>query len=182
MGKIILYALIISAFTFIACGGDDDVSPTTSNACDNATAVTAAAKTAYDNASSATFNTKCNDYKAALQAQKVACGDSNGTIQAIIDGLGTCTTTGGGSGNLKKYDTDVAPIIASNCLNCHGATPTNGAYSSFNTYNLVKTGVQSGNILNRINNTGNPMPPSGLMLKANRDVIQQWLDDGLLEN
>ncbi len=80
------------------------------------------------------------------------------------------------------YDGNVESIIASNCLGCHGNPTSNGAPSSFNTYSLVKTGVQSGNILNRINNTTNPMPPNGLMSQSNRDIIQQWLDDGLLEN
>ena len=37
-------------------------------------------------------------------------------------------------------------------------------------------------ILNRINNTEIPMPPTGLMPATNRELIQRWKDEGLVEN
>ena len=181
MRKIILTTLILGVFTFTSCGSDDEATPLvtpTATACDIATTTANTAANALPATTSMNYTTKCNEYKVALQNKITECGDSNGNIQTIIDGLGDCSMTV----IPKTYNDDIAPIIMSNCLNCHGATPSNGAPSSFNTYNLVKTGVQSGNILNRINNTTNPMPPNGLMSQSNRDIIQQWLDDGLLEN
>ncbi|WP_246146926.1 hypothetical protein [Seonamhaeicola marinus] len=78
------------------------------------------------------------------------------------------------------YDDDVKSIISNNCIGCHGATPTNGAPFSLTTYDSVKDRING--IIGRINNASSPMPPSGLMAQGLRDDIQQWKDDGLLEN
>lgn len=80
------------------------------------------------------------------------------------------------------YTDDIKSIFDNNCVQCHGNPPTQGAPSSFNTFTLVKNGVDTGNILTRINSTSNPMPPTGLMPQSLRDDIQQWKDDGFLEN
>ncbi len=82
--------------------------------------------------------------------------------------------------NNVTYNGSIKAIIDNNCIRCHGSTPTSGAPTSYTTYTQVKNSVDG--ILNRINNTSSPMPPSGLMATGNRDLIQQWKDDGLLEN
>jgi cytochrome c5 len=78
------------------------------------------------------------------------------------------------------YDANVKAIMSSKCTGCHGSTPSNGAPTSYATYNQVKNSIDK--ILGRINNAGNPMPQGGLMAQSLRDEIQQWKDDGLLEN
>ena len=78
------------------------------------------------------------------------------------------------------YDANIKSIFSSNCTNCHGSQPTNGAPTSYTTYTQVKNSIDK--IINRINNASNPMPQSGLMSQSLRDDIQQWKDDGLLEN
>ena len=78
------------------------------------------------------------------------------------------------------YDADIKSIMSSNCTSCHGNPKTNGAPTSYTTYTQVKNGINS--IISRVNNVSNPMPQAGLMPQANRDLIQQWKDDGLLEN
>lgn len=78
------------------------------------------------------------------------------------------------------YNNTVQSIISGNCLNCHGSPTANGAPTSYTTFTQVKNGIDG--IINRINNASNPMPQSGLMSQENRDLIQQWKDDGLLEN
>ncbi|WNH07875.1 hypothetical protein [Thalassobellus suaedae] len=79
------------------------------------------------------------------------------------------------------YDTDIMTIINDNCIQCHGTPPTGGAPTSFTTYTQVKSSINS--ILTRINNSGSAvMPPTGQMPLATRELIQQWKDDGLLEN
>jgi hypothetical protein len=78
------------------------------------------------------------------------------------------------------YDGTVKAIIDNNCTQCHGSPTSNGAPISFITYTQVKNGVD--NIISRMNNTTNPMPQSGLLPLATRNLIQQWKDDGLLEN
>ncbi|WP_052143741.1 hypothetical protein [Wocania ichthyoenteri] len=78
------------------------------------------------------------------------------------------------------YNNTVKNIMSGNCTSCHGTPTTNGAPVSFTTFSQVKTDVDK--IITRINSTTNPMPPSGLMGQSNRDLIQKWKDDGLLEN
>ncbi|GAA3654001.1 hypothetical protein [Flavivirga jejuensis] len=78
------------------------------------------------------------------------------------------------------YEANVKNIINSNCAQCHDSTPINGAPFSLVTYTQVKDRIDA--ILSRINSVSSPMPPSGQMPSSNRDLIQQWKDDGLLEN
>lgn len=78
------------------------------------------------------------------------------------------------------YDTNIKSIMSNNCTNCHGSPTTSGAPMSLTTYNQVKSNIN--NIINRINNSTSPMPQSGLMPIATRNIIQQWKDNGLLEN
>jgi hypothetical protein len=79
------------------------------------------------------------------------------------------------------YDDDVAPILANNCVGCHsGPSPTAGF--AIDGYANARAGVEQGNVLARINDVSNPMPPSGVMPATDRQIIQQWADDGFLEN
>lgn len=81
-----------------------------------------------------------------------------------------------------NYTEDVQPILAGNCYNCHGESPTNGTSTSFFTYDEVV--LFSDQISDRINARGNnnSMPPSGLLNASVIAVIDQWIVDGLLEN
>ncbi len=78
------------------------------------------------------------------------------------------------------YEADVKSIISNNCLQCHGTPPTNNAPMSLSTYTQVKNNINT--IISRINSSTNPMPPTGQMSSSLRATIQQWKDDGLLEN
>jgi len=78
------------------------------------------------------------------------------------------------------YNADIASIINNNCNQCHGSTPSNGAPFSLTTYDDVKGRVDR--IIARTKSASNPMPPSGQISLGLRDMIQQWKDDGLLEN
>lgn len=77
------------------------------------------------------------------------------------------------------YDDDIKTIMTNNCTSCH-SSPPQGAPFSLTTYTQVKNRVDG--IISRINNASSPMPPSGLMPQNLRDMVQQWKDDGLLEN
>ncbi|MFL1011212.1 hypothetical protein [Flavisericum labens] len=80
------------------------------------------------------------------------------------------------------YDADIKSIISNNCLQCHGSPTTNNAPMSLTTYAQVKNNVD--NIISRINSSTNPMPPSpnSPLSASEKSLIQQWKDDGLLEN
>jgi len=78
------------------------------------------------------------------------------------------------------YDDDIQIILNNNCTACHGNPTTNSAPFSLTTFDEAK--IRIDDIISRINNINNPMPPSGLMPQGLRDNIQKWKDDGLLEN
>lgn len=77
---------------------------------------------------------------------------------------------------------DIRPIMQSNCTSCHGTVPTNGAPNSLVTFDEVRNSAQNSNLINRINNTGAPMPPSGLMPIPTRAVFDAWVNGGYQEN
>ncbi len=79
------------------------------------------------------------------------------------------------------YDDDVAPILNSTCVGCHSG-PSANAGLQLDGYANARAGVEQGNVINRINNASNPMPPSGQMPAGNRQIIEQWAADGFLEN
>ncbi|MBJ6367088.1 hypothetical protein [Snuella sedimenti] len=80
------------------------------------------------------------------------------------------------------YDADIKSIMTSDCTSCHGSTPTQNAPMSLVTYAQVKANVDK--IITRVNSSSNPMPPSpnSPLSQSEKNLIQQWKDDGLLEN
>jgi len=82
--------------------------------------------------------------------------------------------------NLSKevtYSKDVASLMNNYCLTCHsGADPTAGL--SLDSYTNVKAVAESGQLVDRINDTNNPMPPSGIMSENNRNIIINWIAGG----
>ena len=78
------------------------------------------------------------------------------------------------------YNGNIKNLISSNCGSCHGSPTANGAPVSFTTFTQTKDAIDK--IITRTNSASNPMPASGLMSTANRDLIKKWKEDGLLEN
>lgn len=85
-------------------------------------------------------------------------------------------------GNAINYQDNIRPIITANCVSCHGNPPTNGAPMSLTTYNAVRSAVETRGLLSRINSTTNPMPPNGRMPASTIQIIEDWADQGFLEN
>ena len=77
---------------------------------------------------------------------------------------------------------DIQPIMQSNCTSCHGTVPTNGAASSLVTFEEVRNSAMNADLINRINNNGAPMPPSGLMPLPTRALFDTWVNGGYQEN
>jgi len=79
------------------------------------------------------------------------------------------------------YTKHIKPIITANCATagCHSSGSSFGDYSSFGG---IQTKVNSGAFANRVFNKDNPMPASGLLPQAQRDVIKCWLDKGAPNN
>ena len=79
------------------------------------------------------------------------------------------------------YNADVKNIIDTNCIGCHGASNPQAGLSLV-TYQQVRTAAENGNLIFRMNNQTNPMPPSGTLSANVRAIIDAWADDGFPEN
>ena len=80
------------------------------------------------------------------------------------------------------FSTDIQPIIASNCLGCHSNPPRNGA--PFPLVSFQQVSSRSGAVLRTVSlQTGQPtaMPPSGRIPQASIDLINEWIEGGLIE-
>ncbi|MEX0289582.1 MAG: hypothetical protein AB3N14_10780 [Flavobacteriaceae bacterium] len=80
------------------------------------------------------------------------------------------------------YEDDIRTIVQSNCVMCHTNPPVNGAPMPLNSYDALRNAVETRPLLIRINSISNPMPPTGLLPDAPRDLIQAWVDQGFPEN
>ena len=79
------------------------------------------------------------------------------------------------------YEGDVQAIIIANCVNCHSG-PNANAGLQLTSYVNVRAAAEQGNLLNRVNNAANPMPQTGLLPPEIRQIIDQWVIDGYLQN
>jgi uncharacterized membrane protein len=84
-----------------------------------------------------------------------------------------------------SYNVNVRPILNNNCVSCHSNPTQNGAPFPLTNYNEVLTRAQNGQLFTSINRqTGqaSAMPPSGRMPQATIDLIEQWIQEGGLED
>ena len=79
------------------------------------------------------------------------------------------------------YNADVSIIISNNCLPCHAGTFASAGLN-LGGYLNVRSSTENGNLLSRITNVSNPMPQSGLMAPDLIATIEQWAEDGFIEN
>ncbi len=81
---------------------------------------------------------------------------------------------------LLTYDIDIVPLIAKRCFQCHNDPTANGAPRSSTWVNFDIVSANATRINARVANGS--MPPSGGLAKVERDIIAQWIADGMLEN
>ena len=76
---------------------------------------------------------------------------------------------------------DVEPILAANCTNCHGVTPSNGAPTSFASYADASSRI-AGIMRRGVDGDPGPMPPSGLTLTDDDvEILLDWQAAGTPE-
>jgi hypothetical protein len=83
-----------------------------------------------------------------------------------------------------SYSLDVLPIIESNCFICHAASANQGDVT-LEGYGAIIEYVDSGQLIGAITHSGgfSPMPDDAPKLSdCNIQKIQQWVDDGALNN
>ncbi len=77
------------------------------------------------------------------------------------------------------YDADIAPLISSRCFRCHNDPTANGAPRGATFVNFGIVSRFAGAINFRVGN--GTMPPGNPLPQAERDLISQWISDGMLE-
>lgn len=79
------------------------------------------------------------------------------------------------------YTGHIQRIMLDNCVTCHsGLSPSAGL--DLTTYQNTRFSAESGNLLSRVGDQGNPMPPSGLLSGQLQAQIAKWAADGFPEN
>lgn len=75
-----------------------------------------------------------------------------------------------------NYNPDIKNIMNNYCITCHGGNaPSRGV--DLSTYQNVKYYSEKGNLIKRINDKNNPMPPNGLMPSDKIQILQKWFND-----
>lgn len=80
---------------------------------------------------------------------------------------------------LVTYEKDIAPLIANRCFRCHNDPVANGAPRGTSWINFAIVSERAASINTRIAN--GTMPPSGGLAQAERDLVAQWITDGMPE-
>lgn len=118
---------------------------------------------------------------AALAA---ACSDEEGTGST---GSGAGTGEGAGTtNNTAALPCDVAPIIESACLSCHGDPPSSAAPQALVSVEQWRAPSPSdpaksnGQLsIERMLDATQPMPPAGLLDQAQLDIVSAWVEAGM---
>lgn len=82
------------------------------------------------------------------------------------------------------YSNTIKAIISNNCIRCHSDPTENGAPFPLTNYNQVLTRAESGILLTAISRqTGESraMPTSGRMPQSTIDLVEQWINNGFIE-
>lgn len=98
-------------------------------------------------------------------------------------------TEGSGGVASDEIPCDVANVLAANCGNCHGESPTFGApmalttISDFRVPSITDPAIDvAASVLARMDDTERPMPPDGSMSDADKALVQAWIDGGFTAN
>lgn len=106
-------------------------------------------------------------------------GCSNDSESDLMENQDPPTT-----GEKVTYNANISSVMSNNCVSCHKSPPVNGAPFALTTYEEVKAIAENGSLMTAISKQSGEslaMPPSGRLPQATIDLVQKWIDDGLLE-
>ena len=106
----------------------------------------------------------------ASSGGNMAAGGSNATGGSI-----SVDTSPAGTG--VSFKTQIQPMLNTNCVSCHGPTQQNFGVR-VDTYEYVSNSIDS--VAEML--VGGGMPPSGPLSDTNRQLFQDWVDQGALNN
>lgn len=81
-----------------------------------------------------------------------------------------------------SYINDIVPILQNNCYRCHDAANVSTSGYQMDSHAFLLDYVDSGSLVERINDPVSPMPTDGLMDECSRAKIKAWVDAGALNN
>lgn len=76
-----------------------------------------------------------------------------------------------------SYTGDIRPIVVNFCATCHHGDDPDGGFV-LDDYDDVREHTEDGDLLERINDDADPMPPAGLMPERQRELFKQWAAGG----
>jgi hypothetical protein len=111
-------------------------------------------------------------------------GGAGGVAGSSSGGGGSSSSGGGASG--AGLPCDVNAVLAANCQQCHGTTPSYGATMSLMTWSDLQAPAPSGGgpvyqaVETRIHDTSTPMPPTPYPLLSSSDMstLDTWIAAG----
>ena len=83
--------------------------------------------------------------------------------------------------SIVTYENQIRSIISQNCITCHSGSNPNGNLRLEN-YIQVRNSVEFGSLIQRINDSNDPMPPSGLLNLQSRLIFESWIQNNYEEN
>lgn len=79
-----------------------------------------------------------------------------------------------------SYSNDIQPIMNNFCTTCHSGEDPRGGFV-LTDYASVRKYVEEGDLLHRINDAEDPMPPAGLIPGYMRRMVKIWSETGFIE-
>lgn len=101
-----------------------------------------------------------------------ACGSTMGS--GTGGGGGTTGPTSVSFTQLVSNDAQLG-VFRKNCLSCHAG---GSARAGLDLSNYAQSKAKASSILNRMNDSASPMPPTGLLPSQSRSIVETWVQTG----
>lgn len=80
-----------------------------------------------------------------------------------------------------NFDQNIEAVVTNYCTTCHaGNSPADGI--DLTSYDMVKHYSENGNLIERLNDASNPMPPNGMLSPNDRLLFDYWRNNQYPEN
>jgi mono/diheme cytochrome c family protein len=110
----------------------------------------------------------------------ISCsGSSDEETNDIINNDNDNNSNNGEGSSLSgiTYSEDIAPIMAANCISCHGNPTNNGAPNSMTTANQVKNAIETRGLISEIES--GTMPQNAANLTNDEvEAFKVWQEEG----
>ena len=102
------------------------------------------------------------------------------SLLVLLHSIGVAQSRSDSMRDEISFEHDIKPIVNNFCTTCHAGDDPDGE-TLLTSYKNVRDKMEHGGLLDRINDTDDPMPPSGLMPKHMRRLFKIWSETGFAE-